>query len=88
MKAIETKTYLWCSVAWTSAGSLESLALFIHIAETKVDDFKLSIEVEEQVLRLEVTMADAELVNVVHASQELLQVLARCPLLQLLVLDN
>ena len=61
--------------------------MLIHVAQSKVHDFERSVEVDQQVFWLQVSVADAQLVDVEHASKELLQVLAGCALLELLVLD-
>jgi len=65
-------TYLRGCIAGAAASCLQSLALFVHVAQTKVHDFKLSIEVDKQVFRLQVTVTDSKLVDVVHSSEKLL----------------
>ena len=83
-----SSNHLGSSVAGASTGCLQSLTLFIHVTETKVDNLQLAIEVKQQVFGLEISVANAELVDVVHASQEFLEMLASRSLFQFLVLDN
>lgn len=52
-------TYFWCSIAWTSTRCFQGLGLFIHITQSKIDDFEGTIEIEEQILWFEVTMANS-----------------------------
>ena len=84
----DLKTYLRSSIARTSTSCFQSLTFFIHVTEAKVDDLELSIKVQKQIFRLEISVADAQLVNIVDSSKQLLQVLACSPLLQLLILND
>lgn len=81
-------TYLWGCITGTATSCLERLTFVIHIAQAKVNDFELPVEVQEQVFGFEVSMTHAKLVNVVHTSDKLLEMLAGCAFLQFLVLDN
>jgi len=51
--------HLWSGVAGTATGGLEGLALFVHVAESEIHDLELAIEVQQQILGLEVAMANA-----------------------------
>ena len=64
-------TYLGCSVARRAASSLESLILLVHVGETEIDDFEGVVVVQEQVLWLQVTMANTGLVEVLDARDQL-----------------
>lgn len=82
------KTYLRRSVARTSASSLERISLLIQITESEIHNLQRFVIVYQKVFRLQVTVADAELVNVLDARDELLKVLAGHLLLEALVLHN
>lgn len=60
--------HLWSGIAWGAAGGFEhSVGWLIQIAEAEVDDFESFVEIKQQVLWLEVPMADSTLVDVVNA---------------------
>ena len=63
-------TYLRSGVTGGSTGSLQRLILLIHVRKTKIDDFERVVVVKEQVLRLQITMADTTLVEVLDAADE------------------
>jgi hypothetical protein len=58
------------SITGRPAGSLESGIGFVHVAEAEVDDLESEVVVEQQVLRLEVSVADSTLVDVLNARDE------------------
>ena len=80
--------HLWRSVARATTRRLQSSSLLIHVGEAKVDDLQLAIIVAEQVFWLEISMADAKLVNIVHTSDKLLEMLTCCNFLKFLIFDN
>jgi len=82
------RTYLWSSVAWAAARCFESCAWLIQVAQSEVHDLQRFVVIDEKILRLEVPVAYAELVDVVDAGDELLEVLASLLLLQLLILHD
>tara|TARA_B100000780_G_scaffold259848_2_gene211165 strand:+ start:784 stop:984 length:201 start_codon:yes stop_codon:yes gene_type:complete len=61
-----TGDHLGSGVAWTTACGFEHFTLLIHVREAKVDYLDVVLVIEEQVLRLEVTMADAHLMDVFY----------------------
>lgn len=81
-------TYLWGGVARAAARCLQRVSRLVQVAESEVHDLQRPIVVDQQVLRLEVPVADAELVDVVDARDELLEVLAGLLFLQPLVLHD
>jgi len=54
------------SIAGAPTSSLQSLSELIHIAEAEVHYFYVFVFVQEQVFRLEVSVADLELVKVLY----------------------
>ena len=61
--------HLWSGVTGATTGSLKRLASFIHVAEPEIDNFQLAVEVEQQILWLQVSMANAQLVDIMNACQ-------------------
>lgn len=59
--------YLWSGIAWGTACSFKKLIVFIHIAKAEIDDFESLIEVQEEILRLQVPVADPALMYVLNA---------------------
>ena len=59
------ETYFWSRIAWTTTGSFESLAGLVHIAEAKVNDLERPVEVNEQVFGFQISVADAQFMNMV-----------------------
>ena len=80
--------HLGCCVTGTTTRCLQSLTLFIDVTQAKIDDFELSIEVDQQVFRLKISMAYAKLVDVVNAGHELLEMLTGSTFLEFLILNN
>ena len=81
-------THLRSGVARAAARCLQRRPWLVEVAQSEVDDLQGLIVVDEQVLRFQVPVADAQLVNIVDARNELLEVLAGLLLLQLLVLHD
>lgn len=81
-------THLRSGVAGASARCLECCAWLVEVAQAEIDNLQRLVVVDEQVLGLEVPVADSELVDVVDARNELLEVLACLLFLQFLVLHN
>ena len=82
------KTYLGSSIARTSTCSFKCLPRLIHVTEPEIDHLQLAVKVNQEVLWLQIAMADTQFVDVVHTSYQLLEVLGSSLLFQLLILDN
>ena len=81
-------TYLWSSIARTATGGFKCCARLVQITQAKVDNFQRLVIVYEQVLGLQVPVTDAELVDVVDAGDQLLEILASLPFFESLVLHD
>ena len=67
-----TGNHLWGCIARTSTGSLEQLPWLVSITETKINNLDVIEVVHQQVFRFQISMADAELMKVVHSRQDLM----------------
>ena len=77
------------SVAWGPASRFKkAFGRLVNIAEAEIDNFERLVEVEEQVLGLEVAMADATFMDVFNAGDKLLENTDGSLLVQSLMLDN
>ena len=76
------------SVARRSACCLQSLIFVIHVRETEVYNLDIVLVVEQEVLRLEISVANFDLVNILDARYYLLEEPARFVLLKPLPLDD
>ena len=85
---LESVDHLRCCVAGRPTGCLKQLSLFVSVAEAKIDEADVFLVVKQQVLRLEVPVDYAKLVEVLDATDDLLEELAGLHLLQLLLLDD
>ena len=56
-----------CSIARRATSCLQRGASFIHVAEAEVNNLEGKIVIQEQVLGLQVSMADSTLVDVLDA---------------------
>ena len=66
--------HLGGGIAGRAASCLQqAIRWLVEVAESEVDDFQRLVEVEEQVFRLQITMADAALVDVLNTRDELLE---------------
>lgn len=76
-------------VARASTRSLQCVTLlFVSVAQAEVDNLDVHILVEKQVLRLQVAMANLDLVEVLDASEDLVEEPARFAILQSSLLDD
>lgn len=64
--------HLWCSVARTAASCLEAFSLVVKVAQAKVDNFDGVVVVEQQIFRLQVSVHNAQFVDVLDARDDLL----------------
>jgi len=62
--------------------------LLVGIAEPKINQLQIVLVVEQQILGLEISVNDAQLVQVLDRALDLLEELARLLLGQLLLLDD
>lgn len=62
--------------------------MLVGIAEPKINQLQIVLVVEQQILGLEITVNDAQLVQVLDRALDLLEELARFLLGQLLLLDD
>lgn len=62
--------------------------MLVGIAEPKINQLQIVLVVEQQILRLEISVNDAQLVQVLDRALDLLEELARFLLGQLLLLDD
>jgi len=58
-------------IAGTSTSGLEQLVVFVEVAEPEVHNLDIVIVVEQKVLRFQISVAHAQLVNVFNATQNL-----------------
>ena len=56
--------HLWRSIARGAAGSAQGLTLFVSVAQAEVNQFDVAILVQQEILRLHVSMNNAELMEV------------------------
>ncbi len=59
-----SSNHLWCSIAGTSTGCFQSFILLIDVGQAEVDYFDVILIIEEQVFRLEISVAYLYFVNV------------------------
>jgi hypothetical protein len=64
--------HLWGSVAWTSTGSLETLASLVGIAQAEVDDLDVVEIVHQQIFRFQISVANAKPMKIIHTGQYLM----------------
>ena len=62
--------------------------MLVGIAEPKINQLQIVLVVEQQILWLEISVNDAQLVQVLDRALDLLEELARLLLSQLLLLDD
>jgi len=80
--------HLGCCVTRTATRRLEQPIVAIGIGQAEVDDFDVFALIKEQVLRFQISVANATPVNVLNAANYLLEKFARLCLLKLLALDD
>lgn len=85
---ISHETYFGCCVTWRPTCSLECLPHLIHVAQAKVDYFQAAVEIEQQVLWFQISVTDAQLMDVVDAGHQLLEVTRGLTLFEPLVLHD
>lgn len=63
--------HLGGGVAWRAAGCLQSGVWLVHVAKAEIDDLEGQVVVKQKVLWLQVSMADATLVDVLNTRNKL-----------------
>lgn len=84
------RDHLGCRVAGRATSRFQLLlrASSVHVTQSKINNFQSLVEVEQKVLRLQVPVTDATLVNVLDTRDQLLIHAAGCLLVQALVRHN
>lgn len=75
-------------VTRTTTGSLEPLVLLVKVAQAEVDDFDAIVVIEQQIFWLQVSVDDAQFVNVLYAGDDLLVHFGSFILLEPAVFDD
>ena len=65
--------HLWSCVTWRTTRRFQSLFRLVGIAESKIDNFDLTVMIEEEVLGLHISMNYTELVEIVDPRDDLLK---------------
>lgn len=65
--------HLRSRIARTSTCRPELLSLGINIPQPKIDDLDIPFGIKQQVLRLEIPMDNAQLMQILHSIENLLQ---------------
>ena len=74
--------HLWCSVARTTTGCFDQLSWTVGFAQAEVDQFDVIVRVDQDVLRLDVSMRDAVESQVLDGEDQLVEVMSCLVLLQ------
>ena len=75
-------------VAWTTARRLQEATVAIGVGEAEVNDLYIFAFIQEQVLRFQISVADATPMDILDTTDHLLEELASLGLLKLLALDD
>lgn len=67
-----TSDHLGRRVAGTTARRLQHLALLVHVRQAKIDNLDIVLVIQKEVLRFQITVTDADLVDVFDAGDYLL----------------
>ena len=67
-----TRNHFWSGIARTTACGFEHFAILVHVREAEVDDLNIVLVIEQQVLWFQVSVADANLVNILDTRNNLL----------------
>lgn len=74
--------HLRSSIARATTCCLQCLILFVSVGQAEVNDFDVVFVVQQQILRLQIPVADLDLMNVLNTRYDLLEELAALLLLQ------
>ena len=80
--------HLWRGIARATTRRLQCLTWFIRIGEAEIDDFDVIIVIHEEVFRLQITMTDAKLMQVLDSGDQLQKKLGRLLLPDTFSVDN
>lgn len=80
--------HFWGSIAGRATGGLEPLFLFVSVAESEIDNPDGLVVVHEQILKLQVPVHNAQFMNVLDPTDDLLEHFAGFILAHLLLLDD
>ena len=85
---LQSIDHLRCCVAGRATRRLEELSLLVSVTQAEVDEPYVFLMVQKQVFRFQVSVDDAQLVQVLNTTDDLLEELACFRLFQLLLLDD
>ena len=85
---MEPVDHFRCCVARRSTCRLKQLSLLVLVAQSEIDKSDVLLMIEQQVLRLQVSVHNTELVQVFDSADYLLEELASLSLFELLFLDD
>lgn len=74
MKYGRIQAYLRGSVARATTGCFQSATRLIHVTKAKIYHFQGSVIVYQQILRLQVSVADTETVDIVDGRDQFLEI--------------
>lgn len=80
--------HLGSGVAWRSTSSLESLSLLVGVGQAKVNQLQILLVVEQEIFRLQISVHNAQLVQVLDRALDLLEEFASLFFLKLLLFDD
>jgi hypothetical protein len=75
-------------IAWTSTRSAEHFSPGIDIAESEVNNFDVILKIQKYIFRLEVSMDDPDLVQILNCVEQLLEILTGLEFSEFLILDD
>lgn len=63
--------HLWSSIAGTTTSRLEGGIRLVHVTQTKINDLKRQIVVEQKIFGLEISVTDPTLMDVLYTRDQL-----------------
>jgi len=64
----------WTHVFWAAAEGMGSLALRYYFAESKIRNFDMTIDVDEDILRLDISIHNIQIMQILQPFQHLREV--------------
>ena len=68
-----TSNHLWSGVTWTTTCSFQSVTLIVHVGKTKIDDLDVVLVIQQKILGLEISVTNANFMDILNTRYYLLE---------------
>jgi len=83
-----TGNHLWSSITWTTTCGFQSISIIVHVGQTEVNDLDVVLVIEKKIFWLQISVTNANFVDIFNTRYNLLEKPACFILLESLSFDD